>query len=64
MEEVLINHIFDPLDIRFVCCCRKVRTFRVLIEEVHVLWLEVFGLRSWRRVAVQQLALRGRARFN
>lgn len=64
MEEVLINHIFDPLDFRLVCCCRKVRTFRVLIQELLVLWLEVFGLRSWRRVAVQQLALQGRARFN
>lgn len=63
MEEVLINHIFDPLDFWFVCCCRKVRTFRVFIQELLVLWLKVLHISSWRRVAVQKFALRGRTHF-
>lgn len=60
MEEVLINHIFNPLDFWFVCCCRKVQTFRVFIQELLVLWLEVFRMSSWRRMAVQKFSLQGR----
>lgn len=63
MEEVLINHIFNPLDFWLACCCRKVRTFRVLIQELPVLGLKVFRMSSWRRVAVQKFALQGRTHF-
>lgn len=64
MEEVLIDHIFNPLDFRFVCCGREVRAFKVLIQELLVLRLEVSGMNIWRRIAIQKFALQGQTDFN
>lgn len=59
MEEVLVNHIFDSLDFLFVCWQGGVTVVRVLWLELAVLWLEVFGIYMWWRMAVQKLALWG-----
>lgn len=53
MEEVLVDHIFNSLDFLFVCCSGEVAAVRVSIQELVVLWLEVFSVNMWRRVAVQ-----------
>lgn len=64
MEEVLVDHIFNPLGFRFVCCGREVIAFKVLIQELLVLRLEVFGMNTWRGIAVQKFALQGQTYFN
>lgn len=58
VEKVLVNHIFNPLDFLFVCCCRNVAAVGVSILERLVLWLEVFSIDMWRRMAVEKLALK------
>lgn len=64
MEEVLIDHIFNPLGFWFVGCGREVVAFKVLIQELLVLRLEVFGMNTWRWIAVQKFALEEQTYFN
>lgn len=59
MEEVLVNHIFNSPDFLLLVCCGEVTAVQVSIQELVVLWLEVFSINMWRRMAVQKLALLG-----
>lgn len=57
MEEVLINDIFNSLDFLFVCRCREITALGVSVHKLFVLRLEVCSIDTWRRMAVQKLAL-------
>ena len=58
MEEVLVNNIFDSFDfLFFICYCGKLPVVRVSFQELAVLWLEVFSINVWGRMAVEKFAL-------